>query len=476
MKNQCRASVERCGAVWSECGMRWNASAIVIEFVLLQYQKYQNLYSLIFSGTIKAANCGSDSDIPNCTLFLNAINHFKNNEGDVLFWPEALNSMASDHVEPYAKVGTTAKEVLHAFGSWYRSRNKSSTNVLTLTETVPIDTRSKIIMLMVTFLVSLLFVVASRSKGRRSSNHLPWNIVSRMTELTFGQSTNLLVNLTSGLKFLVGTFLLFLLFTFTVYKTIFGTDLTISHRDVNVDTVDQFNESDAYPVILRDESMYQLILDSEKDESKSGEIMRVIKSRLSSKSFVGGAVDMYEDFVRYKSVIISSVYFHTIFERMSCLGIITEPSLIRDHYANYDGNTLINLYHVSDEKFLPIVTAYIYKSNISKPLELRLNQLFRSHLEYGITIYHQRMKTKLAYANDQIDHCINSVPSKGGKNSKIPDPVAFDSLGNIFRISGYLVAVAIIVSLVELFFWEIDMSTRKQIIKPRNRRRRIITY
>ena len=433
------------------------------------------MHFLIFSATIKAANCGSDSGISNCTLFLNAIDHFKNNEGDVLFWPEALNSMASDHVEPYAKVGLTSLEVLHAFGSWYRSTNKSSTNVLTLTDTVPIDTGSKTIMMMVTFLVSLLFVMASRSKGQRSSNHLPWNIVSRMTELIFGQSTNLLVNLTNGLKFLVGTFLLFLLFTFTVYRTIFGTDLTISHRDVNIDTIDQFNQSRAYPVILRDESMYQLILDSEKDESKSGEIMRLIKSRLSTKSFVSGAVDMYKDFVRYKSVLISSTYFHTIFERMSCLGIITEPSLIRNHYANYDGNSLINLYHVSDEKFLPIVTAYIYNSKISKPLELRLNQLFRSHLEYGITIYHQRMKTKLAYVNDQIDHCINSVPSKGSKNSKIPDPVAFDSLGNIFRMSGYLVAIAIIVSLIELLFWEIDMSTRKQI-KPRNRRRRIVTY
>ena len=422
----------------------------------------------MISSTVRPVNCRR-ADGTNCTIFSKAVEHFKDGEGDVLLWPEALNTMADDRFQPFVKVGPIVMEVLHAFASWYRSSKRRSNKVMSMTDTVSVDTESSLTVLLVALLVAMVYSITMRSERKWCQGSC--NIMYRIVELTFGQSSNLMNKLTGsiGLKFLFGNFLLLLFFGTAIYRTIFGTDLTVSQRTANLDTIEQFNQSSYYPIILRDESIHNLILQSDKDGSQSGELMRLIRSRLTKKSFVSGPYDMYDDFVRAKSAMINTVYFHSIFERLSCLGVITKPELVTDFYENYDGNTLLNLYHISDEKFLPIVLGYSYNRNISPKLEGRLDRFFKGQLEFGLSQFQRKMKPKLSYSLDQIELCLNSLPSEASRYGNVPEPVALSSLENILRMSGYLVSIAGLIVILEILYCEYDISTRKPLIKKRRR-------
>ena len=125
------------------------------------------LIKKIISATLYSVECET-VDSPNCTLLQNALDLFKYNKGDVLLWPEAMNTMARDQVEPFAKPGPVTREVLHAFGSWYRSSNQSTNKVLTLTDTVAVDTTSWSFVVLLTIFIAMTFVAENRSKvGRK---------------------------------------------------------------------------------------------------------------------------------------------------------------------------------------------------------------------------------------------------------------------------------------------------------------------
>lgn len=425
------------------------------------------------------------ADGPNCTLLQNALDHFKYKKGDVLLWPEAINTMASDQLEPFAKSGPVTRELLHAFGSWYRSNNQSTNKVLTLTDTVLVDTTSWSFLVLLTIFVAMTFVAKNRSKvGRKKKfekksvmNHF-FCIMVRMIELIFCQSTNLLVQLSTGFKLLFASFLFLIFFSFAIYRNIFGTELTVSQPEKNIDTIDQFNQSDLIPFLFQDESMYHFLQTQPKnDGSVSGDLLNLIRSRLTKKSFGIRPRDVWMEFVKQEnSVIISSEFLQTVFERFTCFGLVSFPEPIRKA-ANYYGYQLINLYHVSNEKFLPIATANIYNRNISSQLESRLNRLFRKQLEHGLTKYYDKMFSQEVLSDDQIDHCINSIPVEGSnKDKSIPDPIVIDSLGNIFRLSAYSIATSFILVLIEIMVGEILLSRKgTPVIERSIRNKRRIT-
>ena len=450
------------------------------------------MYEFICSATLNSVECGIP-DGPNCTLLQNALDHFKNNTGDVLLWPESLNTMASPHVEPFAKPGTVVRQLLHAFGSKYRSSERNWNKVLTLTDTVPVDTASWSFMVLVTIFVAMIFGMANRSKVEQRSKigHHPLRIVTRMIELIFSQSDYLLLQPSIGFKLLFASFLFLVFFSLSIYRTIFGTELTVSKPEKNIDTIDQFNQSNYIPFMCRDESMSTLLgknFDTgSNDDSVPGRLLKLIRSRSNEKKSFGiNPRDVWFMFASNleNSLIISAEYFHTIFERITCLALITTPNFFTNLKANhntyrkikydsnqktnYDTNQLINLYHVSDEKFLPIVTAYIYNINISPQLESRLNQMFQRQLEHGLIQFHEKLFPKIALPGDQIDHCINSIPVEGSnKDGSIPDPVVIDSLGNIFRFSAYSIATSFILVLIEIMVREIVLSIKRTPVTER---------
>ena len=307
-------------------------------------------------------------------------------------------------------------------------------------------------------------------------NHF-FSTMIRMIELIFCQSTNLLVQLSIGFKLLFASFLFLIFFSFAIDRNIFGTELTVSQPEKNIDTINQFNQSNYIPFLFQDESMYHFLqTESMNDGSVSGNLLNLIRSRINEKSFGIKPRDVWMKFVRQEnSVIISSEFFQTGFERITCLGLVSFPKVIRKA-ANYYGNQLINLYHVSNEKFIPIVTAHIYNINISPQLESRLNQLFQRQLEHGLIQFNEKMFAREALPGDQIDHCINSMPVEGSnKDGSIPDPVVIDSLGNIFRSSAYSIATSFILVLIEIMVREIVLSiTRTPVIEQRMRNRRRI--
>lgn len=405
-------------------------------------------------------------------MLQNALDHFKHDKGDVLLWSEAMNTMASDQVEPFAKPGPVTKEVLHAFGSWYRLSNQSANKVLNLTDTVPVDTTSWSFVALLTIFIAMTFVVENRSKvGRKKKigtksimNHF-FHIMIGMIELIFSQSTNLLVQLSIGFKLLFASFLFLIFFSSAIYRNIFGTELTVSQPERNIDTIEQFNQSDLIPFLFQDESMYHFLqTESKNDDSVPSSLLNLIRSRINQKSFGTKPRDVWIKFFSHKnSVIISSEFFQTAFERLTCFGLVSFPELIRKS-ANYYGNQLINLYHIPNEKFIPIVNANIYNRNISSQLESRLNRFFRKQLEYGLTKYYEKISAQEAMPDDQIDHCINSIPVEGKKDGSIPDPIVIDSLGNIFRFSAYSIATSFILMLIEIMIREILLSSKRTLV------------
>ena len=178
--------------------------------------------------------------------------------------------------------------------------------------------------------------------------------------------------------------LLSTLFVLTVYRNIFGSDLTVTDSAADLDTIDQFNNSDRFVIYDTTKTTKQMIF------SLNDPISKLIQSRMIPIKSDYGMLQfnlVTEELIAQKAVTITNLYYHIYLAGGYCQTVIEKDPT----------KSWASKYHISKETFLPTVTTYVYGHKIDDELKRRLDRVLNIYLEYGLEDVQPGAKPRIAF-------------------------------------------------------------------------------
>lgn len=362
-----------------------------------------------------------------------AFNLLKNNLVDVHIYPFPIDSISP--YTPIVDVVDTAFETIQAVGSLFSqsvTNGQNAENRNDFTTTVDVDG-------LVYILISLLIFITwtglclsiynpktkkdiKRHRRQRSSPNIPvstyTNILWRLLEGVM-KHPNLeckILRTMTMRRFFTSNLLFFFMFIFIVYCNMFGSNLTIDDPISRIDSLDAVTKLNLSIVPESSGVLQQLIrsLPASRIDTPEIRILELIKSRMhycynSQKQNVCNKTRLSQDVYRRRAVFIQSLYYHKIVERTYCV-----PDY--DYFGiTYPGGDM-NRYHISKEKFLPLLLVYIGSKETNAEVRRRFKFAFTVVREYGLENAHQRIvpglvtqfRAKDSKEQTDVEHCLRN--------------------------------------------------------------------
>ena len=243
----------------------------------------------------------------------------------------------------------------------------------------------------------------------RKSQRANFDILMRLVEASLRQPNFNPKRFPGLIAFsLLTLFLLFSMYFMIVYGNMFSTELIVEDPIPRMDTIDQLERTNL-SIIPEVSGLLQQLIKSQKDHSRE---LKLLKDRIPDCLMTDNDTEkcsqhdaLEKDVVEQRAVIVQSLYYHKITERFSCIkaGIMAE----------IDGK--INRYHVSKEKFLPMLLVYVGRKNLPIKIKKRFKFLFTMFQENGLELAHQAMipplSSRPAAASDEqpeIEACLRN--------------------------------------------------------------------
>lgn len=423
------------------------------------------------NATISKSHFGSCERRPDNDLLLNctdALEMFQASAGDIYKLPVPMILLGN--IQEIVTVGATSYELTHAMGSVTPEMERIQ-HELDMLDTVKADDFSIGVFIALPIIIYLLNVL--KSKLIRRKNHfygrqLDANIegghfvMNKLIRILLNQPNYTPKDAT--MKIMICLYLISTLFVLTVYRNIFGSDLTVTDGAVHMDYVSQFNASDRYVIYDPLQTTRNLVLASKGDAISDLFIKRTHATK-SFRSLVQTTL-IAKALMAQDAVTITNLQYHKYNEGAYCL-----------YMLNQEIASPASRYHISKETFLPTVTSYAYRRGIDAELKYRLDKVLNVYLEYGLEDKHTEEKPRIAFrastGGDDVYFCTQKSGFHHQNEENIPKNVSLKPLQKTLKGCLFFGVISIIILIMEITIDAINKIVDKiKGVKKRSKRRR----
>ena len=362
---------------------------------------------------------------------------FQKSKADFYQLPAPL--VVLDGRDDVIKLGPTAYQLTHAFGSVTPSVNttKSDTDLI---DTVKADSFSigaffafPIIIYLINFVHRKLIkkYIPSQKTERGAT------VLVKLIRILLNQPNYTPADF--NMRIMISLCLFSTLFVLTVYRNIFGSDLTVTDGAVDLDTIEQMKESDRFVIFDATKLTKQMVFGSTDPLSK------FLQSRTVPEKSDWGMTQINQitaSLVDKDAAIFSNLIYHQYFAGGYCSYMI-DVANVKEPSCRY---------HVSRQRFMPMVTCYVYGKRIEIELKRRLDWFLTIHIENGIEGFQAREKPRLAFfATTGNDNAYFCTLRKEEKEESYPNRVSLKALRKTILLCALSTSASIVVFIFEIF-------------------------
>ena len=362
---------------------------------------------------------------------------FQKSKADFYVLPAPLAVL--DGRDEVIKLGPTAYQLTHAFGSVTPSVNttKSDTDLI---DTVKADSFSIGAFFVFPMIIYLFHFVHRKLIKKYTPSQKTERGVTVLVKLI-----RILLNQPNytpayfNMRIMISLYLFSTLFVLTVYRSIFGSDLTVTDGAVDLDTIEQMKESDRFVIFDPAGLTKQMVFESTDSLSK------FLQSRTVPEKSDWGVTQINQimaSLVDGDATIFSNQIYHQYFAGGYCSYMI-DVANVKEPSCRY---------HVSRQMFMPTVTSYVYGKWIDNELKRRLDWYLTIYIENGIEGFQAREKPRLAFfaitGNDNAYFC---TLRKEEKEESYPTRVSLKVLRKTILFCAFSASASIVILIFEIF-------------------------